>query len=260
MKRNAIVLLTAIAAIGCDKEKETVYPVINDYPLAIGNEWTYDRQVIVIKYESSTSDNIVEKDTVDFLVNVKIERDTVMNDTMHLFVFKTEETGNSWIGREYKYKDDEGLKIYAFSTGSLYGNCFHKFGYTLPHGRKYKKKDGILVIEDKPNLEYQLPLTLNSKWTFSNLGELIANQINKKVIGAERINAMSRDFECYKVQWEYLPDSLFRGLKVSEWIAGEGLIKRMIISDRVEFFDSEGYPLEGSYQITETLLIKGFSL
>ena len=43
--------------------------------MAIGTEWIYDRQLIIKKYESETSDKIVDTDIYNFTVKVWIDKD-----------------------------------------------------------------------------------------------------------------------------------------------------------------------------------------
>ena len=89
MKKNYLILFILAAVIGCNNEEYNLTPNVDRYPMTIGTNWTYDRQVIVNKYESETSNNIIDIDTMNFTVKVWIDKDTVLNDTMNVKAFKS---------------------------------------------------------------------------------------------------------------------------------------------------------------------------
>ncbi|MBN2396219.1 MAG: hypothetical protein JXC36_07145 [Candidatus Atribacteria bacterium] len=148
-------------------------PNIDTYPMAVGTEWTYDRQVIIKKFESETSNNIVDNDTANFTVKVWIEKDTVLNDTMSVKVFKSRENDNNWTSNQFKYLDNDGLRNYAYSNSGG-ANVFAKKSSSIKYvlfadiynnsGNAIITSDDI-IFEDKPTLDIQLPLGDNSSWT-----------------------------------------------------------------------------------------------
>jgi hypothetical protein len=267
--RQILILITLISiSISCDKKEDYILPNVDTYPMAAGTEWTYDRQVIINKYESETSNNIVDIDTVNFTVKVWIEKDTVLNDTMNVKIFKSRENDNNWTSNQFKYLDNEGLRNYAYSNsgGAI---VFAKKSFSIKYGLLtdfYKTVDNGIVIgddiifEDKPTLDIKLPLGDNSSWTYRKPSETRTLQIDKSVIGKETLTLLGESIACYKVAWEYLNDPIFGGVEITDWISNKGLIKRETIHDRVTLTTQDGEPIGGNVQTIETLTLEELNI
>ena len=101
---KAFILFILIALISCDQKENDLAPLVDTYPMAIGTEWTYDRQLILDKYESETSDKIIGTDTFHFVVRVWIDKDTILG-TMPVKAFKCQEEHINSISTQFKFID-----------------------------------------------------------------------------------------------------------------------------------------------------------
>lgn len=266
--KRFLFLFTFVAMIiSCDKKEDNDLPKVDAYPTSVGTEWTYDRQVIIKKYESEVSDEIIDIDTLVFTVKVWIERDTVLNDTINVKVFKSRENDYSWTSDQYKYLDNKGLRNYAYSNAGG-ANVFAKKNSSLQSAIDFNNymslKNGILssdeiIFEDKPTLEIKFPLDLTSSWTYILPSETRLLQIDKEVIGTESLTLFGQTFSCFKVSWNYLNDPVYEGISLTEWISEKGLIKRLTIHDRVTFTNANGEP-QFYGQFIETLTLKGLKI
>ncbi|MCK5823200.1 MAG: hypothetical protein KAG95_04295 [Bacteroidales bacterium] len=258
-----IVLLTII---GCDKKTNNTSLKVDTYPINVGTEWIYNRQVIINKYESETSQEIIDRDTINFTRKVWIEKDTILDDTMNVKVFKFQEDDNEWSRKEYKYIDNEGLKTYAYNINGN-ANCFaEKSSEQLKKSivnfyqqnnlkTSHLVKDEI-ITEDKPTLDIKFPLSNNSSWIYRHPSETRTLQIDKEVIGTESLNLIGQNFSCLKVRWIYLYNSAFNGIEITDWISDKGLIKSLIKNARITLITQNGEPIDGNFQMIETLILK----
>ena len=239
MKKPILILLSIIALISCKKENDESSLKIENYPMSVGTEWTYESQVISKYYESETSENIIDIDTVKLSTQIWIEKDTILNDTMNVKIFKTGTDGGAFT--EFKYMDNEGLKTYAHIVGEI--------GMVTSLNENLKSCLGQILVENKPLLDIQLPLKRNSEWIYSPY-------ISKKVIGKENIKVEDQDFSCYKVEWTY-DENLDYGVIITEWISEKGLIKKQTVHDKavgtIDPFDPESKHIIFQNTIIETL-------
>ncbi len=250
--------------ISCDKKENEITPKVDSYPMTVGTEWIYDRQVIMKKYESDTSDKIIDIDTVIFTIKVWIDKDTVLNDTMNVKAFKSRENDYNWTSNQYKFIDSVGLKNYAYSNSGGANVFAKKSGYlksSFDLNFYMSLDNGVLtsdeiIFEDLPTLDIKLPLDNNSSWTYRQPSETRSLQIYKEVIGAETLTLFGQNFACYKVSWNYLYDPVFNGIEITDWISEKGLVKRLTIHDRVTLTTQEGEPIDGNIQMIETLVLK----
>lgn len=261
-----LIAIIILALTACDKKTDNISLTIDTYPMNVGTEWTYNRQAIVNKYESETSDKIIDRDTINYSIKVLIEKDTVLNDTMNVKIFKYLKDDNSWTKKEYKYIDDEGLKNYAYYINEnvnffdkksndliklLILNFYQKSNLKTSHLLKNE-----IITENKPALDIKFPLSNNSSWTYKHQSDIKIFQIDKEVVGAESLNLLGQNFSCLKVHWNYLYDSVFDGIEITDWISDKGLIKSLTENARFTLVTQDGEPLDGSYQITQTLTLK----
>lgn len=268
--RRILALLTLLSVlVGCENNESDILQNVDNYPMAVGTEWVYDRQIITVTYESETSDNVIDIDTVHNSVKVWIEKDTILNDTMSVTMFRSEIKGDDWImmSSDFKYLDNEGLKTYAYFNGGplvfpknssvinfgLFTD-FYKRGYTevLP--------DDSITYEDNPTLDIQLPLTEKSSWTYRKPTETRVLQIDKSVTGVETLNITGESYPCFVVSLEYYNDPDFEGIEFTDWISNKGLIKRKIIVGRTTPRYWNGEPVHGTQQITELLTLKSLTI
>lgn len=166
--------------VSCDDKEKNIVPTVNNYPMNIGTEWVYDRQMLMKKYESETSNEVIGIDTMNFIVKVWIEKDTVLKDTMAVRVFKSQDIYDNWTSYQYKFFDIEGLKTYAYSGGAI---AFAKKSSYLKSSIGFDElTSDEIFFETKPTLDVKLPLDRNSSWTYRHSSDTRALQIDKTVI------------------------------------------------------------------------------
>jgi len=269
MKNNAFILLFLLLLTSCDEKENNAVQKIQTYPMTVGSEWVYDRQMIISQYLSEKSDSIIGMDSFKFIDKVWIEKDTIFNNRIKTSVFKFRQSGisGSTTSSMYKYMDYEGLKIYAYSSEGAYNISAKKSGNSmlsrqLIHKRQMNNRLSTkkgLIIENKPVLEFILPLYEKSAWTSTFPSEVSKLQVDKKVTGSENLKLMGQNFACFKVSWYYLNVPALNGIKMTEWISKEGLMKRLTAYGRENQTNERGEPT-GWFETTETLTIKELTL
>lgn len=262
MKNDILTILLLLAIVSCDSKKNEINPEVDSYPMTIGTEWTYDRQIIIKKYESDTSDNIIDTEIYNFTVNVWIDKDTLLKDTMNVIILEAQDDDNDWTQKSYRFIDNEGLKTYAYSprgaivfakkkgtlkSSFLLNNNFLLVNEISPHDE--------IIYEEQPTLDIKLPLKNNSSWIYRHSNRQEIPNIEKEVIGTERLNLAGEIFDCFKVYWYNLNLTETDGIEITDWISDKGLIKRIIFSDRI-FLRNEFGEYFGTAQLTETLILK----
>jgi hypothetical protein len=270
MKLKQLLIIISLSGIllGCDNKSGNVAPTVEDYPMTVGSEWIYNRLIIMKYFESKTSDKVTEIDSINFTVKVWIDKDTVLNDTLPVKVFRSQESDEGSVSTLFLNMDKEGLKTYAYSN-PMGATAFAKKGTTIKpdfvpylnmatEGKARAKSD--IVFEDKPALNIKMPLTLGSSWTYRYPTETIPLQIVKKVTGTETINIAGENFSCFKIQFEYLYSPAFEGISLTDWISNKGLIKRKTVHKRVTLTYRDGEPSDSNVQLIEILTLKDLKL
>lgn len=259
LKQHLFLLLTAIVMMSCDDNQTDDYR-INSYPLTIGSTWAYDRTITDNYYKSLTSDSIVGSDTMVFEGTIWIEKDTTINKSKVL-VFKTRENNfeRTVATANYHFMDKDGLKLIAYYYGGdmLYG--FTKKAFIEPtfqalnNGKMNSQSQinsGVYIIS-APILDIKYPLTATSEWT-SNYPV----KIDKKVIGTDTLHLNGHEYICLKVLWKY-PEEFT--IKITEWIAKEGILKRVTNFGTMYTKDQQGNNLN-KFESTECVTIKSVSI
>lgn len=265
MKHLTITLLAILLFSACDDENDDFQ--IDSYPMAVGNEWTYDRKMTFTNHESEKGDIARQMDTLRYSVRVWIEKDTIMDETMSVKKFKAHEQNSDTYSTEFLFEDYDGVKCYAYYPGGgLLAFVKNRPGIKLPPGIPFggllsmpKSKTNELVYENPPTLNLKLPLTNSILWTYRLPSEDFSVQIDKRVIKAESIDVPAGTFECFKIRYEYSNHPSFEDVEVYDWIAREGLIKRQISTDSMVFINQQG-DTTGVGSSTNTYALQSFML
>ena len=190
--RIVIILFSiSLMILSCDKVK--IYPdQIDSYPTGIGSEWLYD-------YSGRFYTGSGEEVQFNSEISVKIEKDTVLNDTMNVLAFRAVDSDNEIGETSYMYTDSDGLKNYAYENpGRNVFAIIHPDQY-LPaqafnSSMKKKSTSGDhIYYEPIPRLNIRFPLNADSKWTYLHPSERLDWQIDKEVIGRERISLHGKE-------------------------------------------------------------------
>lgn len=260
--RNILIIFFLLTTFSCDNKRVEINPKVDSYPMTVGTEWIYDREIIIKKYESETSDQIINTDKYNFTVRVWVDKDTLLKDTIKVMVFKAAENNDNWTFRNYKLIDNEGLKNLAYSGSS---NFFAKKKGTLklPFILYFNSLlenmiqiDDEIIYEEQPTLDIKFPLINGSSWIYRHSKIPEIPSIEKEVIGTERLNLAGENFDCFKVYWNNLNITDTGGIKITDWISNKGLIKRIEFFDRIYLRNEFGEYSDEPAQITETLVLK----
>jgi len=259
LKKHLFLLLTVIVMISCD-DNQTYNYRINSYPMTIGSTWTYDRTITDNYYKSTTSDSIVSSDTMVFEGTTWIEKDTTINKSKVL-IFKTIENnfGRTVTTANYHLMDKNGLKLIAHYYGADMSYSFTKKTFIKPtfqvlSNGKMNSQSQInsgVYIYSAPVLDIKYPLTATSEWT-----SVYPLKIDKKVIGTDTLHLNGHEYICLKVLWKY-PEEYT--IKITEWIAKEGILKRVTNLGNIYTKDEQGNNLN-KFESTECVTIKSVSI
>lgn len=245
------IFLICLLLRSCNDFEELLNFSIDTYPMTAGTEWTYERNVTIIKYETDSAKRSSGTETFNNTIIVRIIGDTILNDTMPVTEFYSWDKDSSQNHTDYKFIDNEGLKTYAYTLdgGSLVlagpndlsGGCFN---YMPLQGTRLKKSSLVYkdtIYEKPPVLDVQLPLEKGGYWTYRNGGTGNSGwfPIDKSVEGTDRIRANKNVFTCLKVKLIH-PNYSGIPYEITDWISESGLIKRMTIGKRVQISDING--------------------
>lgn len=246
LKKLIIILFALLLFSGCDNKKSGF--TINSYPMAVGSEWVYNRELTFNEFQTDNLKNVMNSDTLNHSVRVWIEKDTLINDKVSVKKFRSHEKKSEVYGTEFLFRDYEGIKCYAYYPGSgLMGFVKNQSQLKLPHAFPFgglfsipQFKTNGLVFEDPPTLNLKLPLLNDIIWTYRHSSEELSVQIDKRVVDAESVKAPAGTFECFKIKYEYSSHPSFENVEIYDWIAEEGLIKRKISADSIVFTNQAG--------------------
>lgn len=257
MKKVYLLLFITAILISCDKKQETITPNIIGYPMTVGSQWTYDRQIVVNKYESKTSKKIVSTETYNFDVKVWVEKDTILNGKQVL-KFVAESGGLKHVN--FHLMDQEGLKTYAYINPGLivFARAESKMRIKSAALDKLLAQDP-LAFEDTPVLDLKLPLQMGAKWTYRPSEDFSPLKIEKQVSAAETLTLAGERFGCYKIDWIYSNDSTFNRFQMNDWVSDKGLVKRTQTFDDI-IIQNENREEKAYGQSSETLILKSVDI
>jgi hypothetical protein len=210
IKKVTLLLLTIITLISCE-DKLPNELVITNYPMSIGTSWTYEKLWILRNYKSTTSDSIVNSDTIKIKGTTWIEKDTIINK-IKLLVFRTQEiTNNDTTTKfQYYYLDKDGLKCYAYKNEEV----------ILPNNSTIGSNE--IFIYKTPILYIKYPLTINSEWICDSSADN-GISITKKVIGTDTLLINGQTHACLKTTYNYPSGNT--NISTTQWISKVGLLK-----------------------------------
>lgn len=199
MKKIYLLLLLILPLISCDKKEETIIPNIMTYPMTVGSQWTYDRQIVVNRYESKTSKKIVGTDTYNFIVKVWVDKDTVLNGKQ-VMKFVAEDENIKHVN--FNFLDSEGLKTYAYINTGLMVFADAHFHLKSAVMDQFTAQAPVFY-EQAPAMNLKFPLQNGLRWTYRPSTETSSLKIEKQVTGSETLNVAGERFNCFKIDWIY---------------------------------------------------------
>jgi len=263
MRKLLLAALLLAFIMGCDKKESSVM-IINSYPTTIGSEWTYRSELIVSFYESEISDEITGVDTIVNILKIWVDKDTLLNDSIPLVVFKSKNDQVDCYSVSYNQLTSDGFRNFAYANAGCspvnLKNATFNMG-SLYFGVSSNLKEALynqIFYREVPVLHYPYPLTINSSWTFLK-DTYWGAPILKHVTDFEPINAANKIFNCFKINWDYGDVSAFSSSEYIDWIAAEGLVKSEEISDRILLTNVEGEP-SGYVKVHKIITLIDFNI
>lgn len=218
IKRITLLFLTIITLLSCENESPES-SVLIVYPMSIGTTWTYEKLWTINSYNSSTSDSIINSYVTKINGTIRIDKDTIINETK-LLVFSTQEIANNDTSTTFEYfcMDKDGLKCYAYKRNEIIFPDIDTIG------------SNELFIYKTPILKFKYPLTINYEW-ISDTSADNGISITKKVIGTDTLLINNQKHSCLKIAYNY--PSGTTNTSTTQWISKAGLLKEETSSEIV---------------------------
>ena len=210
---------------------------------------------------------------INFSIEVAIDREETIADTIDTFVLSTSENqeGRNYYSEHYFNNLKDGL--YNFASKGLSGsNSFPKNSQSISYefnGLSFFNVNELtnffidkiyhfdrinsdsLIIYSTPNKTLKFPLEVNDTWNYINN----TFKIDKKVISREIINTVAGSFECFKIQWLYsLPN-----IEIYDYISSKGLLKRTLLVKNVIITTANDPVGNGYFDIKDEMILTGIN-
>jgi hypothetical protein len=224
--RMILLVVFASTIVSCTKDDDPEFTNLPEiYPLNIGNTWDYDRKIRLMYKDESTAIGVstTYKDSTIELSEVFSEavKDTVLEDSIHVVIIKSEETavnGKQDIegGVDFYMNKEDGFYEYIFTTIQLTDvrtnkkirfrnqdyNSIAELKERLGYNSLIKKiKDSKSSFYPFKSIEY--PIEVGNEWDAGSVSYTL-NKV-KKVIGTGLIEVPAGDFDVYEIQtfWDW---------------------------------------------------------
>jgi hypothetical protein len=246
------------------------------FPLAIGNQWHYDRTLTTFNIRPY-SNITIDSTTLSISIDVEITGTESLENINKAFVLleKTEEEFRTYYSTSYYANSDSGLFLYAYKGGGtvlpkLPQNYsirfkdiyFEQLSQIVPYFNdtilpKAQLSDSI-IYERFPVKVLQYPLSIGSQWLFGDI-EIVT--IYKKAISKEIVEVPAGKFDCYKIQYLYEPNEDYKWTNITsyDYVNQNGLIKRSVLIKDVEILNEQGQQI-GLIDFKDEYLLTAYSL
>jgi len=274
-----MILFVLLIISSCDNDNKGTDTDF-EYPISVGSSWDYDI-VSWWDFDSLATSNGFEDITFYETESVEVISQEIVFDTLQAYKFKTttiQETNISTKNHFYDNIDNNficyGYRKHQFPTSKIEQSyAFLKF-----RDRKFNtlneiiewvelgflhnehSRDDSLIYDPVVDLDY--PLEEGKQWIYrTNTNEGEPWRIDKKIIDQVEIEVPAGKFNCWEVQW--LSNPLEAGPDLDEdfvsfdYIAKEGLIKRVVELKNIECYESSDHILGYLNHKTESVL-KGY--
>jgi hypothetical protein len=259
------------AAVGCSKSTAPEFhPFV--YPLAVGNEWVYQRESI-----TRDTQHVHPDDTARFTITVRVVQiDTLESGSiafrLHAANVNEENTVEGEDDAWYQNRQDGLYCLGVRNTNQSPNATFYaRPKANVNDGRlcDHSAWDGLLppfplmvrslgqfqtdsVWYDPPLLVLRYPL--GGTWRYRDSTDFLG-WTDKTLTGTKKITTSAGSFDCYRINWSFQVS--FRR-EVAEYFSEKGLIRRDWVMHDVDLTDSGAVD---SYDIVqlERITLKGQS-
>lgn len=261
--RNIICSLSIIilSLISCNNENESKDDYI--YPLSIGNNWEYVREMNMYFYSDSNSVIPEYEDTLNltFDLSATITDEVTLNDTLEtieMSVFESD-SENTYMGKYYYKNNNDGLFMCAYkSPGSIiypkktagntvlfkgmeFDNYYQLSDFIQHLTPNHKILSDSLHFEEPPVKTLQYPLKVGDQWTYRQDDN--PWRMDRKVINRKDVELSIGTFDCYEVKFLFDLDhngEWDEDIWIIDYISNEGLIQRTVTILGIEEGGPEG--------------------
>lgn len=255
-------LIVALSLYTCKKKEDAPQqeqaPQNMLYPVKIGNEWQYERTLILKNYDSLVNGNLLSIDTLISHWIVKIDGIQVIGNGVETYKFSCKYVEGNLYSYNYCTHDNNHFLIHAYvnhtgtsaSPKSMYNpyDDMDLFGLSSAS----KTLGDSLVYENPVTTILSYPLEVNKEWLFRSNKDVY---ITKKVLSKEDITLNGTTYNCFKIAYLNTAAQNFY-----DYVSEQGLIKREIAFNRVPQLDNIGEP-NGIYsEGKEVFLLKNINL
>ena len=239
-----IISTILISFAGCDKDDDDSPNMDFKYPLTVGNSWDYEL-LFIDDYDSLAESIGYCDDTLNYTASVEIISNEMIFDSIETFNFKIIEEVYAGIYQTNEYYNNIAHNFinYGYTSGSMitpkidqqkqyivfndikFDNILELSKWITNGSRLTKFTKDSIIYDPVNTLVY--PLEEGRTWIYREPNQPFG--IDKKIIGTEIISTSAGEFNCWKIEWIYT-DSLFQDIEFFDYIAEEGLVRRIIKS------------------------------
>jgi hypothetical protein len=238
---------------------------IQTYPLAIENEWVYERYRIGEIFNAEKQEYTIDTAKITTVVT-RVEKDTILDGNIHVKKLTTYESESQLHDVTYVAIVDNKLITYAYAgygngifafakTGSSNNLFLLPFTYQPPSGKAYKEQNSIYFL-DPPVINLKFPIKVGQQWIFQSLHDEV---IHKKVKTKEKLETKAGIFTCAQLTYhaDFIDPEDFETI---DYVANEGLIKRTIKESKHYFRDHHGNQIEDYYRTYDHYYLKEYNI
>ncbi len=262
IKRGSILLLLCLI-MNCSEDKPTG-PSRDDfrYPLRIGNEWHYKRQVTLT---FDVKSGVRAPEVTASSVRVHVAAEQILHDS--LTTLQVEENGSSaresWTSASFYQNRVDGLYLLsgviepiALPKGAGENEAYNRI--LTPGDYPAIAATSFLYDENSMHRVLEYPMQVGTEWSYAEQNR--PRRIHKKVIGKTDVTTDAGTFKAVIVQWfvDFDADGEFdSNLEYFDYIANEGLVKRSFLIRNLPVVDDDGGNI-GSYDYRDESLLSSF--
>ena len=253
------------------------------YPLAVGSSWDFAQTDIYTRHDTALT--YVSTDTVyGNSSTVVFSYEFVPDISRHVYTFYTEwatEFSIRWRS-SYYYNHTDGFYYYGgasdiwngppklnptdvvYEFKGLRASSLDELTKLVQYGavRRDNRSLSVSSIENPPVKALAYPPTIGTRWTYrdTDLGHIW--NMEKEVVGTERISVPAGSFECFKVRWYWDTDhdgQWDTDIDGYDYISEIGTARRKFIMSNIAMLDYTSVII-GYYDVTQDYTLTDYDL
>jgi hypothetical protein len=275
----AFLFCCALALASCTRATDA--PPQFTYPLDVGNRWEYNysfavrdqsTNVVVRNASARTAVEVIRIESLPNVQNAAVLTDQEISSPLNIVIpvtglsyFKNEADGLYFYGyRGYgssampSRANDDALPFKLAFKGREFSSfnalrLFVEQSYVPASPAGIADTTRPLFLENPPAKSLSYPTDASTQWVMR--ASLL--RIEKKYVGNEQITVPAGIFNCRKVDWFHDRDgggNFDEDIKIIDYIAPEGLIRRTTVMKNINGRDAQGNDL-GKFSTTSEYVL-----